>query len=331
MSASLYQQLIKEGRRKLLLTSIGVQGEILEIYEDVIEELATRAQQAKDKSLTERWLKDYIEKGLRPAQRELARQLDESIRSAMMTAGSAGSNFSLQVFSQAMNLAEIDLGPHFTDMFSTVPELALRAIINGGLYKDGRGLSQRIWFATNNFARDIDYMLKKGIAAKKSAIELARDLETFVKPGAQRPWSWGKVYPNLRSRQVDYNAQRLARTSITHAFRESQYESARRNPFAEAIHWELSDQHYERQIKHYGPDECDDYANQNWYGLGKGNFPKDEVPLSHPQCLCHTYPVVAKSLDQIARELQDWLDGGSNPVLDEWYWKYGQYYMPRVA
>lgn len=331
MSASLYQQLIKQGRRKLLLTTIGAQREILEIYEGVIEELSERAEKAKDKSLTKRWIEDYIEKGLRPAQRELAKQLNDRIRSSMMTAGGGGADFDLQLFSQAITRADIDLGPHFTEMFSSVPELALRAILNGGLYKDGRGLTERVWWTTNAFGKDIDYIIKQGIAAKKSALELARDLEAFIKPAAQRPWSWGKVYPGLRSKQVDYNAQRLARTSITHAFRESQYKSAERNPFVEAMHWGLSEQHYARQIEPYGPDECDDYAEQNDYGLGVGNFPKDNVPLSHPQCLCHTYPVVAKSLDQVASELKAWVDGASNPMLDEWYWKYGRHYMPKAA
>lgn len=37
-------------------------------------------------------------------------------------------------------------------------------------------------------------------------------------------------------------------------------------------------------------------------------------------------PYVPKSLDKVAAELRNWVDGGSNPKLDLWYNKYGGYF-----
>lgn len=312
-----YKDLVLEARKKTLKLTLEQQREILKIYEDTIRGLAEVAEKSGEKSLNKRWATDYM-KQVKATRDSLYRQLDEGIRESIEQAGKNAVGPDLELFKRAQRKAGIDLGDHFTEMFSQVPHDVLGWILKGDLYRDGKGLSERIWNYANDFEKDIDYILKRGIAEKKSAVELAKDLEVFVKPESRRPWDWGNVYPRLRTKQVDYSAQRLARTSITHAHRESQYESARRNPFVDAIHWELSGEHYARQVARWGEDECDEYANQNWYGLGVGNFPVDEVPMSHPQCLCITYPVITKSFDGIVDELLAW-EEGLNPELEAWF------------
>lgn len=320
-----YKDLVLKARKESLKLTLKQQQEIANIYTDVIDDLAEKAENYGEDTLTYRWLEDYTMQIFK-ARSRLMDNLNGSIRDSIKQAGKNAIEPDLELFKQAQRKAGIDLGDHFTDMFSQVPDDILSIIVKGDLYRDGKGLSERIWNHTNEFGQDIDYIIKRAMAEKKSALELAKDLEHFVKPEHKRPWSWGKVYPNLRTKQIDYNAQRLARTSITHAHRESQYRSAARNPFVEAIHWELSPEHFTRQVSKWGEDECDEYTNQNWYNLGKGNFPVDEVPLSHPQCLCFTYPVIPKSLDEIADELKAWEQGENNSKLDKWYNEYGDYF-----
>lgn len=312
-----YTKLVMEARKKSLKLTLEQQKEIIGIYEGAIEGLADKARKAKRGSLTERWATDYL-KQVETAKFDLQRQLNRSIRESIKQAGKNAVEPDLELFKRAQQAAGIDLGDHFTDMFSQVPNGVLASILRGNLYRDGKGLSERIWNHTNELGQDIDYIIKRAIVEKKSAYELAKDLEHFMKPEYARPWDWGKVYPQLRTKQIDYNAQRLARTSITHAHRESQYRSAENNPFVESIHWELSSEHYARQVSRWGPDECDDYAEQDDYGLGVGNFPIGKVPMSHPQCLCVTYPVVTKSLEQVADELKAW-EQGNNPELDKFF------------
>lgn len=310
-----YEQLVLQARRKTLKLTQRQHREILKIYRQAIRNLQDKAKKAKGKSLTERWAKDYLKQVEIEAER-LNNAIAGVMKENLLQAGNYAVQPDIKLFKKALQKAGIDLGDHFTEMFSQVPSDVLTVMFKGDLYKDGRGLSSRIWDISSQLGRDIDYIIHQAIAEKKSAIELAKDLEQFVKPEAQRPGTWGTCYPKLRTKQMDYNAQRLARTSITHAHREAQYRSAARNPFVEAVHWETSREHFNRQVKKWGEDICDQYERQDKYGLGPGNYPPSKVPIGHPQCLCHTYPVIPKSLDEVADELKAWLDG-NNPKLNK--------------
>lgn len=143
-----------------------------------------------------------------------------------------------------------------------------------------------------------------------------------MNPEAKMPVSWLKTYPDIPfDRQIDYNALRLARTMINHSYWAANLETAKRNPFCKAMHWALSPSHYERQVAHFGEDECDTYASHD-EGLGRGNFPIEELPMPHAQCLCVQYQVVPE-LDEVADRLGAWVDGGSDPELDKAFgaWK----------
>ena len=166
--------------------------------------------------------------------------------------------------------------------------------------------------------KDMSYMLEKAVILKKSAFDFAKDIEQYVNPESRKPWDWSKVYPGTR-KQIDFNAQRFARTSINHAYWLSNTRSCSKNPFATVMRWELSNSHYERQVLPFGEDICDELARQNWYRLGTGNFPVNEVPIPHPMCLCVQYAVIPKSMEDIGKELRAWTQGEPNPLLDEWY------------
>ncbi|OAA84459.1 hypothetical protein [Clostridium coskatii] len=130
----------------------------------------------------------------------------------------------------------LGMSKSFTSMFSQVPSDVVDELVKGNIYKDGRGLSKRIWWTGNKVNADIDKIIQKGIAEKKSAIELAQDLQTYVNPDAQKDWNWKKVYPGT-SKTIDYSAQRLARTSISHAYTLSLLKSCERNPFITKVRW----------------------------------------------------------------------------------------------
>jgi len=42
--------------------------------------------------------------------------------------------------------------------------------------------------------------------------------------------------------------------------------------------------------------------------------------------LCTLLPYIPESLDEVATELRDWIDGGNNPKLEEWYQIHGEYF-----
>lgn len=306
-----YEKIAKEIRKRVSRLTLKQQRELLQLYDDVIEELAEKVSKSKSKSLTERWVKDYL-KELEKAKKELAKELNKSIKGYTTKAAKIGTEAEQQILSKAFKLAGIDPGDHFTTMFSRVQDKVVKDIISGNLYKDKKTLSQRIWNYANEFGQDIQYMINRGLLEKKSAIELAEDLEQFVKEPARRETDWGKVYPNLKNKRVDYNAMRLARTSINHAYQTASIQSSNMNPFVEGIEW--------RSALIHGR-TCDLCRERH----GK-IYPVDDVPLDHPNGLCTMIPYIPKSLNEVAAELRDWIDGGTNRKLDIWYSKYGEYF-----
>ena len=50
------------------------------------------------------------------------------------------------------------------------------------------------------------------------------------------------MYPRT-NKKVDYNAQRLARTAVNHAFQQAQKRSCEKNPYVEGIRWISSNIH----------------------------------------------------------------------------------------
>src|SRR5690606_27513764 len=167
-----YEKIAKEIRKRVSRLTLQQQRELLQLYDDAIKELAEKASKSKSKSLTERWVKDYL-KELEKVRKELTKELNKSIKGYTTKAAEIGTEVEQQILSKAFKLAGIDPGDHFKTMFSRVQDKVVKDIISGNLYKDKRTLSQRIWNYTNEFGKDIQYMINRGLLEKKSAIELA--------------------------------------------------------------------------------------------------------------------------------------------------------------
>lgn len=312
-----YLELMRRARRDHLRNIRRASGEIASLYEDAAKELSAQAASMGRRTLSRRWAAEYAD-----ALKQRAAQLRAGLYDVTYQGLKRSANLPLAANG---DFWESIGGQSFRDMFAVTPDDILANLINGQIYKDNMGLSDRIWRASGSFEKDIDYMVNRGIAEHKSAYELAKDLEQYVKPKARRDWDWGKVYPNLAGKQVDYSAQRLARTSINHAYFLSNQKVCRQNPYIEAMHWQLSDSHDERQVIPFGPDECDEYA-QHDEGLGMGNWKPEQIPLPHPQCLCIQYGVVTQSLEEIGDEIGRWIAGEPNVRLDSWNALYGRNY-----
>ena len=125
-------------------------------------------------------------------------------------------------------------------MFSKIPQQALEELVNGQFYKDGRGLSERIWLNEIKANADFDYIIQKGLAEKKNVYELARDLSDYVNPDVKKDWNFKNIYPSVGNKKIEYNSFRLAVTSISHAYQLSMQRSCKANPFVEGIEWHHS-------------------------------------------------------------------------------------------
>lgn len=303
-----YEKIALATRRKVSKLTLDQQRQLLKLYENSIDNLATKITKSKDKSLNQRWLTDY-QKELKRVSNNLAKDIKASTESAIGKAARIGTETEQQIMNRIFKQAGLDTGDHFTSMFSQVQDNVVKDILSGNLYKDNKTLSNRIWNVSGKFNSDIQYVINQAIVEKKSAIELARDLEQFVLDPAKRSWDWNKIYPILKNTSVDYNAARLARTSINHAYQTATIQSSSMNPFVEGIEWRSANIHGRTC------ELCMERDGQV--------FPKDNVPLDHPNGLCTMIPYIPKSLDTVADELGAWLGGGNNPMLDDWYSEYG--------
>lgn len=292
---------IAEGRRIEITEEQSKQ--IRQMYKDIRKEFKQRIDALSKRSnissvMRAQYLKEF-QKDLENEIRILNAQLEGTIKSNIL-------NVSRAVVLDSNNLAR-EMG--FSGIFTSdyyIPTQVVNDLISGRLYEGKWTLSKAIWSDNQKKLGDINQIIAKGVAENKPTYDIAKDLERYVNPNARKDWKWSKVYPGS-SKKVDYNAQRLARTMISHAYQESFVQSTKDNPFIESYRWLASG----------GDRMCDICAERD----GK-IFAKDELPMDHPNGMCTFEVVIEKSYEQIARDLHDWIndegDSKLNSQLDDY-------------
>lgn len=195
-----------------------------------------------------------------------------------------------------------EIGLEVVGGFYRVPEDVIESILTGRIYEENWSLSGAIWGDTSKKMNDINKIIAEGVGANKATLEIARDLEKYVDPSAKKPWNWSNVYPGS-AKKIDYNAQRLARTLVQHAYQQSLLRSVRYNPFVEGIKWVASN----------GGRTCELCMSRD--GLV---YPKDALPMDHPNGMCSFVPEIPLTSVQIANRIGDWYNGKSDPELDRY-------------
>lgn len=151
---------------------------------------------------------------------------------------------------------------------------------------------------------EVAQILRDGLTSNVRPDELARRLRPYVS-GAE---VFEKAFPKAdvrfkamhtgRSRlpkellgaagRVRSNSLRIAYSEIHNARAEAELQAFALDPLIYATKWNLSP----FRGSHAGPDACDVYHVNDWYGLGPGVYPLDAVPLPpHPRDRCERDPV----------------------------------------
>lgn len=208
--------------------------------------------------------------------------------------------------------------------FSYVPDQIIRNITSGNVYQDGWTLSGAIWGYNKRTQVDLGKIISIGTAQGKSAIEIARELEQYVDPSVRKSaktiqsWRYDKAGNKIKDKvyfgKIDYNALRLARTLISHAYQQS-FENVNRNdPFVVGYRW-LTSNFHGRVCE-----ICRGRAETDQFGLGVGVFPKDQLPLDHPNGMCTFEAVIPDSMTDIARRIGQWYQApvGTYPDIDKY-------------
>jgi hypothetical protein len=151
-------------------------------------------------------------------------------------------------------------------------------------------------------AAGIDAIVRTALAQGIGPEQLAKRLRPFV-AGAEefhRAFPRGTAFkvlhdlrnvpPDLRraARLVRHNSLRIAFTEMHNARREAELTAFALDPAVRAVRWLTA---FDRGTARV-PDICDVYAESDLYGLGRGVYPLDAVPLPpHPWDRCELEPV----------------------------------------
>lgn len=182
-------------------------------------------------------------------------------------------------------------------------------IVTGKVYDSKFTLSSSIWGDNKRRLNEINRIIARDILQNKGVYDIAKDLERFVNPKARKDYDWSKMFPGSR-RKIDYNAQRLARTMVSHAYQQAFVEATINNPFVSAYRWMTSGSDRVCPI-------CIDRESTDQFGLGPGIFPKDRLPLDHPNGMCTFECVMAMSDEEVGEAIADWYLGEGDETMND--------------
>jgi len=308
---------ILEARSDYLALRLKQEPAIRQIYVDaaanVAQDIARLAPGASD--LTRNHLR-ALEKSLTREAENIRRALEGRLRSDLQQATGLGGRSlqahmtsCLQSAGLRLDMVRVQRG------FGDVNTAAVEAI--WARTRNGMKLSDRIWQTSDNARDNMRSIILDGVARGRDSVQVARDLEQYVKHGAA---TMAGDYPGMMARigkrapkDLCYEAFRLARSEMSMAFMEGMYAAGRVNPAYKGVRWLLSS-------SHPLPDVCDDLASADLYGLGAGCYPAgDEPPYPHPNCLCTVAPLVEDTKEFVER-LKNWRDDpSSDQELEQWY------------
>lgn len=274
------------------------QKEIEQLYIDIANDLGKKLEQYTGDTFTEddlKELKKELQKEIKKNRTKVSNIIDKNIGVV------AGASYTVN--SKIFKFIDKKYNTNLTDMYKEktkdVKKEVKKKINSGEIYRDNYKLSKRIWGDNKKVNKDIDKILNEGLKNKKDPYSIAKDLEKYVNPKHKKDWSWGNIYPGC-AKKVDYNAQRLARTTLTHAHQLSMEAYAKKNPFIEYL--EYNSAHNSRTCA-----MCADRDGQL--------FKKDDVPLDHPNGNCFMTVYIPDNIEDMIAQMAN--EGTLEDILED--------------
>lgn len=287
------------------------QREIAKLYEDWADDIAKQAEYYSHKFdssayVSERYYKQ-LRRQLRKTSQEVSNEIYNKIKSNMYLISDEVVKSNVK-WLKSFGFSEEGLNA----TFSYVPKDTVERLVTGQIYKSGWSLSKRIWGDNEQTLKDIYQVMAKGIAEQKPIYDIAKDLESYVRPNARLPWNL-RMADGVRiyKKQVDYNAQRLARTLVQHSYQQSFVSTTKDNPFILDYVWRAN-----------GSRACELCMSRD--GV---HYKKDDLPMDHPNGMCVMEPSIDKDMNE---KLADWFNSpdGTYPEIDEFASNFGYEVKP---
>ena len=184
-------------------------------------------------------------------------------------------------------------------------------IVRGKVYEDGKGLDKRLWKSVSSSGEKIENAVASCTAEGMGAAEMAENLKQFAM-GGHHTWSKNKIREKLGSGYarkymggLDYEALRLARTTITHQAQIETINTKEVNPYMGGMKWHSN---------HEAGRTCDLCNERDGHIF---IVDKDDIPLDHPNGGCWLSPVwmingKEATPEEIAKDMKAWANGEPN-------------------
>lgn len=292
--------------------------QIQQIYQQLYRDIQKRIEQSGN-SLNKQNLM-LIQREIKNRVEQINRELEGSVRQNMETVCVSVTE-DIRTYLKQMGFKDEDI----TTAFMYVPNQVIESIVTGQIYQEGWSLSQAIWGYNKKTQQTLQNIISIGAGEGKSAYEIAKELESYVSPYAKKQAqvirSWRRATENdvragraqyvgqeirdsFRPGKIDYNALRLARTMVSHAYQQTFERVNRNDPFVTGYRWIASNFHGR---------VCPICLERD----GRV-FPKDDLPLDHPNGMCTFEAVIDKNMSEIARQIGEWYQSpiGTFPEID---------------
>jgi hypothetical protein len=197
---------------------------------------------------------------------------------------------------------------------------AVIASVSNRIYSSGYTLSETIWRQGEQYTKAVKDIVSQGIAMGRSSVDIAKDVQAYVKKGKQGLAN--RYGPNLvrgseddkKARAfmkrigntVDYNALRLIRSELYMGLQEAAVEQGHANPgCTDEYLWSMSIGHNLTGC------DCEDYDGKT--------YAYSEVPeYPHSNCGCQIVPVL-RDETEFLNDLTNWVNGDNIDYMDNWY------------
>lgn len=293
--------------------------QIQKMYQDLYRQVSRRITSGGNGGLSQQNL-ILLQREIQNRIKQINSELEGNVRANMETVCNAVTE-DIRTYLKQMGFSESDIA----DAYIHIPQQIVETITTGQIYQEGWTLSHAIWGYNQKTQQTLQNIVASGAGQGKSSYEIAKDLESYVNPSAAkkaktiRRWRCAretdvqagransvgqKITDYFYPGKIDYNALRLARTMVSHAYQQTFERVNRNDPFVTGYRWLTSNFHgrvcsicREREGRVY---------------------PKDELPMDHPNGMCTFEAVIEKSMSDIAKQIGMWYQSpvGTYPEID---------------
>ena len=293
--------------------------QIRQMYQQLYRDVSRRITSGGNNNLTNQNL-ILLQREIQNRIRQINSDIEGNVRRNTETVCNAVVE-DIRTYLKQMGFSDSDIA----DAYIHIPQQIVETITTGQIYQEGWSLSQAIWGYSQKTQQTLQNIVASGAGQGKSSYEIAKDLESYVNPSAAkkaktiRSWRYAResdvqagkaryvgqrimdyFYPG----KIDYNALRLARTMVSHAYQQTFERVNRNDPFVTGYRWLTSNFHGR---------VCSVCRERE----GRV-FPKDELPMDHPNGMCTFEAVIEKSMSEVASDIGMWYQApvGTYPEID---------------